>query len=122
MQAGHIQAILVGADRVAANGDTANKIGTAVVAAVAKHYNVPFYVCAPTSTIDLATKTGADIPIEERSAAEVTEMWYETRMAPPEVKVFNPAFDVTSNELITAIITEHGVVRAPYGESLRAIC
>ena len=121
MQKGLVQAVLVGADRVAANGDAANKIGTAVVAAVAKQYGVPVYVCAPTSTIDLATRTGADIPIEERDAKEVTEMWYGKRMAPEGVKVFNPAFDVTSNELIAGIVTEHGVARVPYEESLKHI-
>jgi methylthioribose-1-phosphate isomerase len=110
MQAGRVQAVLVGADRVAANGDTANKIGSAGLAAVAKYYGVPYYVCAPTSTVDINAKTGADIPIEERPATEVTELWYEKRMAPEGVKVFNPAFDVASHELITAIITEKGVV------------
>ena len=118
MQKGLVQAVLVGADRIAANGDTANKIGTAVVAAVAKQYRVPVYVCAPTATIDRTAATGADIPIEERDAKEITEMWYEKRMAPAGVKVFNPAFDVTSNELIAGIITEFGVARAPFGESL----
>ncbi len=122
MKNGWIHAVFVGCDRVAANGDAANKIGTSVVATVAKRYGVPFYVCAPTSTIDLSTPTGEDIHIEERPAEEVTEMWYEKRMAPEGVKVFNPAFDVTDHELITAIITEHGIARAPYGESLKGIC
>ncbi|MCL2718986.1 MAG: S-methyl-5-thioribose-1-phosphate isomerase [Lachnospiraceae bacterium] len=120
MQKGLVQAVLVGADRIALNGDTANKIGTAVLAAVAKQYGVPVYVCAPTSTIDLNTKTGAGIPIEERPACEVTEMWYKNRMAPKNIKVFNPSFDVTSNELIAGIITEHGIARAPFTESLPA--
>lgn len=119
MKKGWVQAVLVGCDRVAANGDTANKIGTSVVAAVARHYRIPFYVCAPSSTIDLDTLDGAAIHIEERPAEEVTEMWYETRMAPEGVKVFNPAFDVTDHELITAIITERGIVRPPYNETLR---
>ncbi len=114
MRNGWINAVFVGCDRVAANGDVANKIGTSVVAAVAKRYNVPFYVCAPTSTIDMDTPTGSDIVIEERPAGEVTDMWYEKPMAPAGVKVFNPAFDVTDNELITAIVTEHGVLRPPY--------
>lgn len=121
MQNGWIQAVFVGCDRVAANGDTANKIGTSVVAAVAKRYQVPFYVCAPTSTIDLETKTGAEIRIEERSAEEVTQMWYQERMAPEGVKVFNPAFDVTEHDLITGIITEYGIAKAPFEESFSEI-
>ena len=121
MKQGLVQAVFVGCDRVAANGDTANKIGTSVVATVAKRYHVPFYVCAPTSTIDLNTATGDDICIEERPAEEVTEMWYQERMAPEGVKVYNPAFDVTDHELIAGIVTEYGVARAPYTESLAAI-
>jgi len=121
MKRGWVDAILVGCDRVAANGDAANKIGTSVVATVAKRYNVPVYVCAPTSTIDLQTATGDEIEIEERPAEEITEMWYGKRMAPAGVKVFNPAFDVTDNDLIAGIITEYGVARAPYKESLQAI-
>ncbi len=121
MKNGWINAVFVGCDRVAANGDTANKIGTSVVATVAKRYNVPFYVCAPTSTIDFSIKTGAEIKIEERSPEEVTEMWYEKRMAPDGVKVFNPAFDVTDNDLITAIVTEYGIARAPFTNSLAEI-
>ena len=113
-----INAVFVGCDRVAANGDAANKIGTSVVATVAKHYNVPFYVCAPTSTIDINTPTGADINIEQRKPEEVTEMWYKERMAPEGVKVYNPAFDVTDNELISGIVTEYGVLRAPYDEAI----
>ncbi len=114
MKQGKINAVLVGCDRVAANGDAANKIGTSVVATVAARYGVPFYVCAPTSTIDKGTATGNDIVIEQRPAEEVTEMWYKRRMAPENIKVYNPAFDVTDNELITAIITERGIYRAPY--------
>ncbi len=114
MSSGKIDAVLVGCDRVAANGDTANKIGTSVVATVAKHYNIPFYVCGPMSTIDPAIATGADIPIEERNGDEVTSMWYEKRMAPEGIKVFNPAFDVTDHSLITAIITETGVYYPPF--------
>lgn len=121
MAKGLINAVFVGCDRVAANGDAANKIGTSVVAAVAKYYGVPLYVCAPTSTIDMATPTGEQIRIEERPAEEVTEMWYRERMAPEGVKVYNPAFDVTSHELIAGIVTEYGVARAPYTESLRRI-
>lgn len=121
MKNGWINAVFVGCDRVAANGDTANKIGTSVVAAVARQYGVPFYVCAPTSTIDMSLESGIQIPIEERKAEEVTEMWYKERMAPEGVKVFNPAFDVTDNDLITAVVTEYGVARAPYREAFEEI-
>ncbi len=121
MKNGWVNAVFVGCDRVAANGDTANKIGTSVVATVAKRYNVPVYICAPTSTIDLNTKTGADIHIEQRPAEEVTEMWYKERMAPEGVKVFNPAFDVTDHDLIAGIVTEYGIAREPYTESLQEI-
>ena len=121
MKNGWVNAVFVGCDRVAANGDAANKIGTSVVAAVAKYYGVAVYICAPTSTIDLNTPTGAEIKIEQRPAEEVTEMWYKERMAPEGIKVFNPAFDVTDHELIAGIVTEYGVARAPYTESLAAI-
>ena len=121
MSRGWVQAVFVGCDRVAANGDTANKIGTSVVATVAKYYGVPVYICAPTSTIDMATKEGKDIVIEERPSAEITEMWYKERMAPVGVKTYNPAFDVTDHELIAGIITEFGIARAPYTESLAEI-
>jgi len=121
MKQGWVNAVFVGCDRVAANGDTANKIGTSVVATVAKRYGVPVYICAPTSTIDLNTLTGADIHIEQRPAEEVTEMWYKERMAPVGVKVYNPCFDVTDNDLIAGIITEYGIARAPYTESLKEI-
>ncbi len=114
MKQGRIQAVLVGCDRVAANGDAANKIGTSGVAILARHYGIPFYVCAPLSTVDLTCLRGADIQIEERPAEEVTEKWYTRRMAPAGVKVLNPAFDVTDATLITAIITEEGVARPPY--------
>jgi methylthioribose-1-phosphate isomerase len=119
MKAGKIQAIFVGCDRVAANGDVANKIGTSVVATVAKHYGIPFYVCAPTSTIDMNTFTGDDIVIEQRKPEEVTDMWYKERMAPEGVKVYNPAFDVTDNSLISGIVTEYGVLRAPYDKAIK---
>lgn len=121
MKKGWVNAVFVGCDRVAANGDTANKIGTSVVAAVAARYHVPVYICAPTSTIDLNTATGEDIHIEERPASEVTEMWYKERMAPEGVKVFNPAFDVTDHDLIAGIVTEYGIAREPYTESLKEI-
>lgn len=122
MKNGWVNAVFVGCDRVAANGDVANKIGTSVVAAVAKHYGIPFYVCAPTSTIDLHTPAGDEIKIEQRPAGEVTHMWYREPMAPEGVKVFNPAFDVTDHELITAIVTENGIARAPYGQTLADLC
>ena len=121
MKNGWVNAVFVGCDRVAANGDACNKIGTSGVAILAKHYGIPFYVLGPTSTIDPDTPTGDDIPIEQRPAEEVTEMWYEKRMAPEGVRVYNPAFDVTDHELITGIITEHGIARPPYSESLRAL-
>ena len=121
MKNGWVNAVFVGCDRVAANGDAANKIGTSGVAAIAKYYGVPVYICAPTSTIDMNTKNGADIKIEERPAEEVTEMWYKERMAPEGVKVFNPAFDVTDHELIAGIVTEYGVATAPYEEAFKEI-
>ncbi len=121
MRNGWVNAVFVGCDRVAANGDVANKIGTSMVAALAKRYNVPFYVCAPTSTIDMDTACGNDIKIEQRPSTEVTEMWYNEPMAPKGVKVYNPAFDITDNELITAIVTEYGIARAPYDVSLKQI-
>ena len=121
MKNGWVNAVFVGCDRVAANGDTANKIGTSGVAILAAHYGIPFYVCAPTSTIDLSTPTGADIRIEERKPEEVSEMWYRERMAPEGVKIFNPAFDVTDHSLITGIVTEYGVLRAPYEEVFRKL-
>lgn len=121
MRNGWVNAIFVGCDRVAANGDAANKIGTSVVAIVAKRYNIPFYVCAPTSTIDMNTKTGSDIKIEQRPAEEVTEMWYKEPMSAKGIKVFNPAFDVTDNDLISGIVTEYGIARPPYTETLKEI-
>ncbi|MBY0146430.1 S-methyl-5-thioribose-1-phosphate isomerase [Neobacillus niacini] len=118
MKEGKIQAVLVGCDRVAANGDSANKIGTSGVAILAKHYNIPFYVCAPLSTIDLECKTGDDIEIELRPSEEITSKWYEKSMAPDGVQTYNPAFDVTDHSLITGIVTENGIVYAPYTETL----
>ena len=121
MKNGWIDAVFVGCDRVAANGDACNKIGTSGVAILAKHYGIPFYVLGPTSTIDMSISTGADIVIEERPAEEVTEMWYSRRMAPEGVKVYNPAFDVTDHALITGIVTEHGIAWPPYTESLKEL-
>ena len=117
MKAGDIDLVVVGADRIAANGDTANKIGTYSVAVLAKEHGIPFYVAAPSSTIDLATKNGDGIPIEERTAREVTHVG-NTQLAPDGAQVRNPSFDVTPSKYITAIITERGVYRAPFTESL----
>ena len=121
MKSGAINAVFTGCDRVAANGDAANKIGTSMVALAARRYGVPFYICAPTSTIDINTPTGADITIEQRKPEEVTEMWYKERMAPEGINVYNPAFDVTDNELIAGIVTEYGVLKAPYDEAIREL-
>jgi methylthioribose-1-phosphate isomerase len=119
-QQGKFDAVIVGADRIAANGDAANKIGTYTVAVLAHAHGVPFYIAAPVSTIDPACPTGAQIPIEERSAQEVTDM-NGTRMAPEGIQVRHPAFDVTPARLITAIITERGVLRPPYDEAIAAL-
>lgn len=119
MKEGKVQAVLVGCDRVAANGDTANKIGTSGVAILAKYYGIPFYVCAPLSTIDLDCPSGEQIPIEVRKAEEITSKWYEKPMAPENVQTYNPAFDVTDHELITAIITEKGIAYPPFTKSLK---
>ena len=118
MKQGKIGAVVVGADRIAANGDVANKIGTYTVAVLAKEHGIPFYVAAPFSTVDLETPDGDRIPIEQRSPKEVTH-FAGKQIAPDGVKVENPAFDVTPNKYVTAIITERGVAKAPYGESLK---
>src|SRR5207245_8223584 len=115
-----IGAIVVGADRIAANGDVANKIGTYTVAVLAKEHAIPFYVAAPFSTIDLETSNGSTIPIEQRNAREVTHIAGKA-IAPEGVEVENPAFDVTPGKYVTAIITERGIARAPYNESLRKL-
>lgn len=121
MRNGWIDAVFVGADRIAANGDACNKIGTSAVAILAKHYNVPFYVVAPMSTIDFESPNGASVTIEQRAKEEITEMWYKKPMAPSEANVFNPAFDYAENELITAIITEKGIALPPFSESLKKL-
>lgn len=118
MAKGMVDLVIVGADRIAANGDVANKIGTYSLAVLAGEHGIPFYVAAPFSTVDLNLATGADIPIEERNHSEVTHLGGQA-LAPEGVKVWNPAFDVTPNHLITAIITDRGVMRPPYQESLR---
>src|SRR3954471_20570682 len=120
MQEGKVSAVLVGTDRVAANGDVANKIGTLGVAVLARHFGIPFVVAAPTSSIDLSLPTGDQIPIEQRDGREVSE-GLGRQTAPPDVDIYNPAFDVTPADLVTAIITEKSVVRPPYAESLRAV-
>ncbi len=117
MKKGWVQAIFVGCDRVAANGDVANKIGTSGVAILAKYYGIPFYVLGPSSTIDADCPNGDAIPIEERAPDEIRELFYEKPMAPQDVKCYNPSFDVTDNQLITAIITEKGIFRPPYNFS-----
>lgn len=120
MKNGWVQACFVGCDRIAANGDTANKIGTSGVAILAKHYGIPVYVLGPSSTIDLDCKTGDNIVIELREEEEIRSKFYEKPMALPDVKCFNPAFDVTDHELIAGIITEKGIIRPPYTENLAA--
>lgn len=121
MKNGWIDAVVVGCDRMAANGDGANKIGTSGVAILAKEYGIPFYMYVPTSTIDMNTPTGDDIHIELRKGEEIYEMWYEKPMAPAGVKTYNPSFDVTANEYITAVITEKGIVRPPYDVNLKKL-
>ena len=121
MKKGMIDAVLVGTDRIASNGDIANKIGTSSVAVLAKYYNIPFYVLGPYSTIDFNCKSGDDIVIEERDADEIKEMFFEKPVVLKETKCYNPAFDVTDHELITAIITEKGIVKAPFEENLKRL-
>lgn len=121
MKQGKIQAVLAGCDRMAANGDAANKIGTSGAAIIAKHYGVPVYILLPSSTIDMRCATGADIPIELRSGEEIGTMWYEKPMAPAGIKYWNPAFDVTDHELITAIVTEKGVIYPPFDVELKRL-
>ena len=119
MQMGKVDAVVVGCDRVAANGDVANKIGTYTIAVLAKRHGIPFYVAGPTSSIDLNCPSGKEIPIEQRDAKEVSHIFGKA-LAPKGIKVFNPAFDVTSQELISAIITEKGVIQPPYQQNIRA--
>ncbi len=120
MAQGKIKAVVVGADRIAANGDVANKIGTYTVAVLAKEHNIPFYVAAPWSTIDMETSDGSKIPIEQRASREVTHMAGK-QLTPDGVRIENPAFDVTPARYVTAIITDRGVAKAPYDESLRKL-
>lgn len=118
MAKGKIDKVFVGADRIAANGDTANKIGTYNLAVLAKFHRIPFYVVAPSSSFDLSIKDGTQIPIEQRDKKEVTHIWGKP-IAPSGIKVYNPAFDVTSGNLITAIITEKGIIKAPFNKNIR---
>ena len=119
MARGRVDIVFVGCDRVCANGDFANKIGTSGVAILAKHYGIPFYVCAPSSTIDMGLARGEEIPIEGRPPEEVTQLWYAHRMAPAGVKVDNPAFDVTDHGLVTGFITEKGIAYPPFDKAFR---
>jgi methylthioribose-1-phosphate isomerase len=118
MQQGKIDKVITGADRIAANGDTANKIGTYNLAVLAHHHNIPFYVVAPASTFDISIKSGKDIPIEERSGREVKDLFFKQPIAAKGIKVFNPAFDVTPNNLITSIITDRGIIRQPFKKNI----
>ena len=119
MARGKVDIVFVGCDRVCANGDFANKVGTSGVAILAKHYGIPFYVCAPSSTIDMSLPSGDEIVIEERAPEEVTELWYARRMAPEGVKVDNPAFDVTDHTLVTGFITEKGIAYPPFDKAFQ---
>ena len=121
MSKGLINAVLVGCDRVAANGDTANKIGTSSVAVLAKYYGIPFYVLGPYSTVDFNCKSGSEITVEEREAQEIKELYFEKPTALKETKCLNPAFDVTDNSLITAIITDKGIAYPPFSKSLKEL-
>lgn len=118
MAQGKINRVIAGADRIAANGDTANKIGTYSLAVLAHFHKIPFYIAAPKSTFDLSIKSGKNIPIEQRSHTEVTGLFSKTSIAPKNVKVFNPAFDVTPHYLITAIITDKGIIKPPYSKNI----
>lgn len=121
MKEGKVNAVIVGCDRVALNGDSANKIGTMPLAISAKYFNIPFYVCAPISTIDINCENENDIEIEIRNGDEITEKWYEKRVAPKDIKTYNPCFDVTPHSLITAIITEKGVIYPPFSDGIKKL-
>ena len=119
MREGYISAVFIGCDRAARNGDAANKIGSSGLAVLAKRYGIPFYMFAPLSTVDMETESGKGIRIEQRPPSEVTELYFSRRMAPEGVKVYNPAFDVVEHELITGIVTEEGIITAPFEENFR---
>jgi methylthioribose-1-phosphate isomerase len=114
MKQGRIDKVVTGADRITANGDSANKIGTYNLAVLSLYHKIPFYISAPESTFDLSLKNGKDIPIEERDAWEVRELFFKKPIATADIKIFNPAFDVTPHHLITAIITDRGIIKPPY--------
>lgn len=118
MRQGKINKVFTGADRIAANADTANKIGTYSLAVLANYHKIPFYIVAPYSTFDLNIKTGLDIPIEERSGEEIRSLWFKKPMVPLGVKIYNPAFDVTPNKLISSFITDKGIIKPPYAENI----
>jgi methylthioribose-1-phosphate isomerase len=121
MRQGKIDKVITGADRIVANGDTANKIGTYNLGVLARYHKIPFYVAAPHSTFDLTIKSGKDIPIEERKGIEVTELFFKKPIAPKNVKVFNPAFDVTAHNLISAFITDKGIIKPPYKINIKKL-
>lgn len=121
MKQGKVQCVMVGCDRIAANGDFANKIGTSGVAILAKYYGIPFYTLGPSSTIDFNTPTGDDIHIEMRDPEEIGSMWYKEPMILPEIKKFNPSFDVTDHSLLTGIVTERGIVYPPFDINLKKL-
>lgn len=121
MAQGKIKLVIVGADRVAGNGDVANKVGTYALAVLSRYHQIPFYVAAPASTFDLKIKSGGDIPIEERTAGEVSELFFKRPIAPKATKIYNPAFDVTPQHLISAFITDRGVIRPPFKPKLKNI-
>ncbi len=121
MRLGRVDAVFVGADRIAANGDFANKIGTYSLAVLARHHKIPFYCVAPSSTLDLSLKSGQEIPIEQRDPREVTSLYFKKPIAPAGVRVFNPAFDVTPASFVSAIITEKGLIRKPFGRHLKKL-
>ena len=121
MRQGRIDAVIAGADRIAANGDAANKIGTYSLAVLSRYHRIPFYIAAPLTTFDLEMKDGSQIPIEERPAEEVTAHFFRSPVAARGVKVYNPAFDVTDHRLITALITEKGIIRPPLAAGIRAL-
>ncbi len=121
MKSGKVNAVFVGADRVCRNGDAANKIGTLGLAVLAKHYGIPFYMFAPLSTLDMDTPTGSGVRIEQRDPDEVTELYFKQRIAPEDVKVYNPAFDVVDHELITGLVTEAGIITAPFEENFEKV-
>jgi methylthioribose-1-phosphate isomerase len=121
MKNGWVDAVLVGCDRMAMNGDGANKIGTSALAVLAKEHGIPFYMFVPTSTLDPSKASGDDIPIELREGDEIRSMWYDSPMAPEGVAIYNPSFDITPGEYITAVITEKGIVRPPYDINLKAL-